>query len=1395
MKKLLSLTLSLIMVVSMITAIPTVSAANSNFSLIDTFESADQLNNYFTDKGSTTVVPETKAFITDNPSKTGINTSDKVLKVLSGANFFRHIAQEQQTENEKIIILNELKETFENTDNWELSSSKDVNVKDGILHINSKSYFKLSDCTTGEKTLKNYTVKFDFKADGDYFGTYLRYKDEKTHYLLQFYLKSGKVILLKKVNNSFYSDVSSSKSITFDENKTYNVEITLNEDKFTVLINGSKVLETTDSSIPFGKTGFKALNAKAQVSNFTVTEFGSATVQEMVEVTGRLVDFGALETFNEIPADITTKERYKILKAELPDEMPMIEPFTPWGEVEIFVSPKGNDKNEGTISKPLKTISKAIEKAKNNLNKGVTIYLREGIYDQSIGLELSNIKATAKNPLFISAYNGEKVSIAGGASASSSLAHKLTDNSVLNRLDVSVREKVYEIDLKEAGFTKIPDIQTGGVNASAKTGVSLSVNGKNMTLARYPNIGNLGIEKVIDTGSITKVEGNATFVGDTEERGFEIGLINDLTPLSWKDDGDIWISGGLFWEWNQCAYNVRINKDKKSIDSKGIPVSGGFGIRKQTGVNGTYYFFNVLEAMDMPGEYYIDRDNLKLYFIPIAPINKDTNIIFSTNSSSVVQVTNCSDIIFNGISFESGGGNGINVYDSTEVIIQNCTVKNFTGRGVDFVRNYRSGVINTIFMDVINTQFYSSVSNDNKDYIPANNFFQNNIVIGHSNQALSALIALQGIGNVVSHNYFTDAYASAVGMNTSQETVYEYNEVVNPMRYQHDSGAFYAGGWQFGKYNHLRYNYVHDIVPGAGSGDTSCFYFDSQQSMSLVYGNVMYNMASGIYSHTGKANTGVNNLIINGSNKGNPIRISGNYFNQGFKMSSQVKLPADSTAFTYQPEIFKKRLPYHVNYIKDIVDLINVYHKDGYVRGEQEDNLMAATDHYYENNIILNCKGANLIPESSVSTMEYINNLELKENPGIVDIENRNFNIKEDSYLFTQLDGFEAPPFDKMGLTENDKYKIGDFGGLEAVLPIDGGKNQPNFDDVTFIWNYAPLANHYRLEIATDKEFKNKVVDEIVYFENSSHDLKGEEVTYYWRVTAYTTGKSIDQTPYVSPVYSFTTMTKEAMNAQFPPNVEQMQEAVDTMKKFLLTVDDEKYDAGTKAEAMAKLSEFENRIPEIENQNEAELFIEEIKQLELWVGNRIKYCYDTISNNVDDWTVNGAVLRQDGNDLVISKSEDTGTGWVLYDKPTTKRKIYKFKMMIDGDWKAWWGITPIFDPLYVLRYWRVFNEKHYIEYQKTGHGIQTTEQNINDEFFSAGKWYDVEIGDIYTDEGVWIYLKLDDNVIFSEFDTEGILNSPGGIQFLVNSENGPLRLRSVNVEGLTPPEIPEFPKK
>jgi len=72
----------------------------------------------------------------------------------------------------------------------------------------------------------------------------------------------------------------------------------------------------------------------------------------------------------------------------------------------IYVSVKGNDQNDGTKSKPFRTLEKAASEAK----AGTTVYIRKGTYNEKLVVQHSGTKA---KPVIFKAYKKEIVVLSG----------------------------------------------------------------------------------------------------------------------------------------------------------------------------------------------------------------------------------------------------------------------------------------------------------------------------------------------------------------------------------------------------------------------------------------------------------------------------------------------------------------------------------------------------------------------------------------------------------------------------------------------------------------------------------------------------------------------------------------------------------------------------------------------------------------------------------------------------------------------------------------------------------------------------------------------------------------------------------------------------------------------
>ncbi|MGN1202933.1 MAG: DUF1565 domain-containing protein, partial [Eubacterium sp.] len=163
---------------------------------------------------------------------------------------------------------------------------------------------------------------------------------------------------------------------------------------------------------------------------------------------------------------------------------------------DIFVSPSGNDENDGTVGSPVKTVEKALELAKK-LNKDEKIIsFAKGEYSVSA----LTLKGDYGNTVF---YAEDEVIFNGGVTL---IPSDFTD----------YKDNIKMLDLKKYGVTQeqIGQVRAfGAYNTAEKYDEAGSLycelfcDGERMTLSRYPNQGeeNLRTGKIIDNGDSKEI--------------------------------------------------------------------------------------------------------------------------------------------------------------------------------------------------------------------------------------------------------------------------------------------------------------------------------------------------------------------------------------------------------------------------------------------------------------------------------------------------------------------------------------------------------------------------------------------------------------------------------------------------------------------------------------------------------------------------------------------------------------------------------------------------------------------------------------------------------------------------------------------------------------------------
>ncbi|MBR5454083.1 MAG: right-handed parallel beta-helix repeat-containing protein, partial [Clostridia bacterium] len=428
---------------------------------------------------------------------------------------------------------------------------------------------------------------------------------------------------------------------------------------------------------------------------------------------------------------------------------------------------------------------------------------------------------------------------------------------VTSRLyDSSAADKLLQLDLTKYGLTADDwgkEVTSRGSNSRySDFEAELFINNERMLLGQYPN------EKWI----------TATAITDGSE-GAKADLVLEADAAEhiakWQDKGDLWVHGYLSVSYFDYSSKITLGDGVVTVHD----ISGS-DIVVHVNEHGAawFWFYNVLEEVDSPGEYYIDRETGMLYLY--TPENFDSaEMVLSVNTEDLVYGKDVSNIIFEDITFTASRREAIRIYSGNNITVDGCIVAGIRSLGIAADGNNIT-VQNCDVHDIGATAVGVS-GGDTTKLIESGNLIYNNTIhdFAQTIRTYNPGIYLKGCGDTASHNEVFNTAHSAL-MYQGQLATFEYNEIYNVCTETLDCGAFYTGRSLSWYGTVLRYNYFHDVgssdVPGNDKSyfKASGIYLDDGLSGVELYGNIVQNTTGrGLYIGGGRDITVSNNIIIN----------------------------------------------------------------------------------------------------------------------------------------------------------------------------------------------------------------------------------------------------------------------------------------------------------------------------------------------------------------------------------------------------------------------------------------------------------------------------------------------------------------------------------------------------
>jgi len=539
----------------------------------------------------------------------------------------------------------------------------------------------------------------------------------------------------------------------------------------------------------------------------------------------------------------------------------------PLAALRYYVAPDGDDGNPGTKVKPFATLDAArdavrgLKEAKALPQRGATVCLREGDYLIARTFELHTADSgTEKAPIIYRAYRREAVRLVGGRAIEPSAFVAVRDSGSLARLPEASWAHVLQADLAALGVTGWERIGLFPVDDPANRErpftFDLYFNGEPMTLARWPNQGYARFAKVIERGPAPRE-------GETGET-LPVFEYDGMRPSRWVGASDYWLHGYLVYDWYDEHVAVKaIDAEKQRIT---LVKPGFYGIGGYGESGSKYCAMNLLEELDAPGEYYIDRRTGVLYFWPPSP-TAEGRVIVATFDQPLIRAKDASNVVIRGMTFEASRGHGIQIEGGSNVLIAGCTLRNLSQRAIVIRGGAAHGVLSCDLYNLGRGGILLS-GGDVPTLTPGRHYAVNNHIhhFGMQHKTYVPAINIEGVGSRAVHNRIHDAPHMALGY-FGNDHVIELNEFFDVCLESDDAGCIYTGRTLLTRGNTIRHNFFHDIKgrPGKQNHGAFMIYLDYLIAGETITGNVFCDGSdrAAIFLSGGLDHTVTNNIFVN----------------------------------------------------------------------------------------------------------------------------------------------------------------------------------------------------------------------------------------------------------------------------------------------------------------------------------------------------------------------------------------------------------------------------------------------------------------------------------------------------------------------------------------------------
>jgi len=516
---------------------------------------------------------------------------------------------------------------------------------------------------------------------------------------------------------------------------------------------------------------------------------------------------------------------------------------------DVYVSTTGNDSNPGTKEEPLAAVERAVDAMREG-GPG-TIWIGEGEYylEQGVALDAKH-GGTAEQPLVIRGAGAGKTRLSGSRVVEDFRPISAAEAEPL--ISKQAKQHVLVADLKSQGF---PPLEKLPEKHRAHGREEVVFDDQPMQSARWPNDDFAVFTEVIDAGASQPTHwvqrdvyrpGSFRFPGDRAKR--------------WDFDRGVWLHG--FWCYDWCDEALKVGTYDPNTGELRLAVKPAYGIGSPWNKDSKrrFYALHVFEELDGPGEYYLDRENNRLYFWPPGDV-VEKPVRLTLCPKPLFRADGVSHLVVRDLTIENGRDLGVSLANCLHCRIEDCLVRNMGKSGI----NLSGAHVAAVGCEVTRTASYgiSVYGGDRKTLTPGQCSVLGCHVhhVGRLDWMGGRGITLGGCGNRVANNLIHHGPTGAVSYG-GNEHVLELNEIHDVCIHYSDVGVFYTGRDWSSRGNVVRWNYIHDVTNNHGSG-SSAIYLDDCDSGDTVTGNIVLGgVGRGVLLGGGRDNTIRGNIFI-----------------------------------------------------------------------------------------------------------------------------------------------------------------------------------------------------------------------------------------------------------------------------------------------------------------------------------------------------------------------------------------------------------------------------------------------------------------------------------------------------------------------------------------------------